>query len=325
VEECDLPWRPNWVEVARLLVGYALRAPSNRNTEPWHFRVRADAIDVMVDPARWLKVSDPDQRELYLSVGCALENLLIAAEHLGYGHEVEWFPDAAQEQWVARVRLSEGGEPSPFRGVELFDAMVERRTSHRTFLHEPVPQEALERMAGSVVEPGLRVHAIDDAGLRRWVGELVAQAELEEFQDPEYRSELAEWIGRGVLVTPAPLARIARTAVRHMDLGRRIASKELALLESAPLLVLLTAERDDRAMQVRAGMAVERMWLEATSLGLSAQPFSAPLQVARVKQELAGLAGTPERTPMHLFRVGYAEPSRRRRPRRAVDEVLERG
>lgn len=50
-------------------------------------------------------VADADQRELYISVGCALENLLIAAEHFKYAHHEEYFPEN-EDSLVAVVKLA---------------------------------------------------------------------------------------------------------------------------------------------------------------------------------------------------------------------------
>ena len=67
-------------EQLRFLVRYAILAPSTRNTQPWRFRVEGECIEVLADLSRLHPVADRDRRELYLSVGCAIENLLVAAE-----------------------------------------------------------------------------------------------------------------------------------------------------------------------------------------------------------------------------------------------------
>ena len=42
------------------------------------------------DPTRRVPVVDPDDRELWISLGGALENLLVAAEHYGYQTETTY-------------------------------------------------------------------------------------------------------------------------------------------------------------------------------------------------------------------------------------------
>ena len=77
----------------RFLLRYAILAPSVKNTQPWSFAVNGRTVRIYADRARPLAVTDPDCRELYISVGCALENLLVAAEHFGMAHEIRYVPE----------------------------------------------------------------------------------------------------------------------------------------------------------------------------------------------------------------------------------------
>ncbi len=64
-------------------------APSGHNTQPWTLRKTA-ANRWIIGSARerWLPAVDPDNRELLLSIGAFLENLVSAAGHFGYRAEV---------------------------------------------------------------------------------------------------------------------------------------------------------------------------------------------------------------------------------------------
>src|SRR5688572_2347769 len=66
------------------LVRFAVLAPSGHNSQPWKFLVAPGKVSVAPDMDRALPESDRDHRQLYLSVGCALENLCAAAEWYGY-------------------------------------------------------------------------------------------------------------------------------------------------------------------------------------------------------------------------------------------------
>ncbi|MBU4293649.1 MAG: hypothetical protein KJ770_06330 [Actinobacteria bacterium] len=87
INERDFPREGSPIEKLKFLLRYAILAPSSHNSQPWKFHIRDREIDIFTDKDRWLKVADAGQRELYISVGCALENLLIAVEHFGYAHQ----------------------------------------------------------------------------------------------------------------------------------------------------------------------------------------------------------------------------------------------
>ena len=63
----------------RDLVRFATLAPNGHNTQPWRFRIGADKIDLLADFARRTPVVDPDDHHIYVSLGCAAENFILAA------------------------------------------------------------------------------------------------------------------------------------------------------------------------------------------------------------------------------------------------------
>ena len=67
--------RPDFI----YMMEQAVKAPSGHNTQPWLFRVQKDRIQILPDMSKSLPAVDPDNRELFISLGCATENLCIAA------------------------------------------------------------------------------------------------------------------------------------------------------------------------------------------------------------------------------------------------------
>lgn len=64
-------------------------APSLHNSQPWRFRIRGAAIDVLADPGRRLDALDPAGRELLISVGAALFTLRLAVRREGWIPELD--------------------------------------------------------------------------------------------------------------------------------------------------------------------------------------------------------------------------------------------
>ncbi len=75
------------------LVRYATLAASGHNTQPWRFRIGDNRIEVLADFSRRTPVVDPDDHHLFASLGCAAENLAIAARACGRSGELS-FNDA---------------------------------------------------------------------------------------------------------------------------------------------------------------------------------------------------------------------------------------
>ena len=70
------------------LVAAAVLAANPHDTQPWLFRISDDAIEVLADLSRNLGAMDAFVREMHLGLGCAIENMLVAAGPNGYDAEV---------------------------------------------------------------------------------------------------------------------------------------------------------------------------------------------------------------------------------------------
>jgi nitroreductase len=78
----------NYTAKLRELVRYATLAPSSHNTQCWKFRLEDRAISILLDLSRRCSVVDPDDHHLYVSLGCAAENLLQAAKAQGLSGQI---------------------------------------------------------------------------------------------------------------------------------------------------------------------------------------------------------------------------------------------
>jgi hypothetical protein len=307
----------------RFLLRYAILAPSPKNSQPWAFSVQGNRVHIIADVRRGQLIADPGRRELYISLGCALENLLVAAEHFGFRHGVSYFPDSGNDELAVTVLFAPGGVPSYARAGATLSAILRRHNDNSVFRNAPVPDELRRRLIACCVEPELRVNLTDDRHFRRWIEALTIQADRVEFANPAFRKELGYWIGQGVFGAPPLLAGLGQFAVSKIDLGETVAEQDHAILESAALLGLITTAGDSHLAHVRAGQLFERLWLTATALGVSIHPMSQTMRRPELRATVAELLPSPGWTPQHLFRVGYSSRKEEHHtPRRPLEDVL---
>lgn len=286
---------------ARFVLGYAILAPSSHNSQPWAFAVDDGRIEVHAVEERWLEVADSDKRELYLSVGCAVENLCVAAAHFGLGVDVEYRDDGSP---AAVVTLSPDGEPATNRPPGLFAAITERHTNHFLFEDAPLDDECRERLRECVVGDAVSLTLIEASDRKESVAELQAEADERQMENADYRAELGHWVGIGALGDSWLKARLSQAVVTYLDIGDREARKNSRLIQSAPAVGVLTTPSDDPSARVEAGRTFERLALAATGEGVAVHPMSQILERPEMRDELASLLDG-ERRPQHLFRVGY--------------------
>jgi hypothetical protein len=309
--------------------GRAILAPSIHNTQPWRFVITRGSLELHADPHRQLRVLDPRGRQLMISCGCALFNARVALAAAGYDAVVERFPDPAQPNLLARVTLPV--ETSHGSTISHLNAAIDRRrTNRRPFFTRAVPPDVLQLLGAAASAEAAELFTIDRPEHRLATARLSRQADTAELTDPAYRAELRAWTttdphrGDGVLAS----------TVAHVDAG---ASGDLPLRDfdtsgrgwlpvdtrsdhDQCLLVLGTLD-DDRMAWLRAGEALERVWLELTRLGYVASLLTQVVEVAQT-HELLRLELGLTMHPHLLMRVGQA-PDTPSSPRRALIDVIE--
>ena len=323
IPENEFPRAGRIQDKLTFLVRYARIAPSSHNTQPWTFDIEPGRITLHTDAARWLRIADRDRRELHVSIGCALENLLVAAEHYGFAHRTQYRPaKSAEDTLTVTVDLSPGGTPSSYRDG-LLDAIPRRHTNHKVYDGTHPSDEDLERLRERVVEAGVRVFLTNDSDTKRTVDALIARANAIQFADPEWREELGYWLGMGVFGTSWITSKMSQLAVTHLNLSTSTTKHDSDLLQSAPFLGVIATVDNQPTAQVHAGQALERIWLQATALGLDLHPMNQILQVPDVKQEVVPLLPSQNQSPQIAFRLGYAtEPEETSTPRRDMSELI---
>lgn len=321
----------NALDTGRALVGAAVLAPSEWNTQPWRFEVEHTSVRMLADPARLLPRTDPDSRGLMLSLGGALENLLIAARAYGLRPTVEYFPNAGANGVVAEVVWASGDVR---RDRVLFAAIPRRLTNRREYDGRGVFPEQRAQLVAQVPE-GLNLHWMDDRAGIRAVARIARDAVHDQVGDEKTAAEQFAWMrfgddarrrGDGVPIDNLELGTVTSwMAKRYFNprswfsrFGPEHAAREAHDgMRSAGALALLCVPKRDQIQWLMGGQAWERFALQATTLGLALQPVSAPIELERYRAALLRAFGAAGEEPLMLVRIGHAK-SPARTTRRSV-------
>lgn len=305
------------------LVQAATLAPSSHNTQPWLFRLEGQVIELLADRTRALPVNDPDDRELTISCGCALFNLRVAAAAAGLQAQVEPWPDAADTDLLARVRLASSSADQT--DATLQAAMAERRTYRERFAATAVDPMTLRSLVDAVHSEAALLAVLDTADQRLGAAALVAEGDAMLWANPSWRRELAAWMhprrhGDG-LTLPALAIPVAQMVVRTFDMGHGVAAKDRQLADESPVLAVLTTVGDSPRDWLAAGQALQRLLLLGVQLGLQASYLNQPVQVATLRPKLQQLTGCPGYAQL-LLRIGSPTQVKPAAPRRPLADVL---
>lgn len=312
--------------IVRALVGAAGTAPSIHNTQPWRFRVSGDVIELRGDPDRMLWVADPRGRALHLSCGAALFNLRLAIRMLGAKPLVCLLPHPRGEAALLAAVQLRPDWPATTDERELYEAIGRRHSTRAPFSESRIPvpvRTALERQA-SLEGAALRLLSARDVGL---VLEIAAAADKALATEVEHKVEFTRWIGTagddGIPVSSMGYRPDAEPApVRDFGPAAALEALPVGRYESLPQLAVLSTATDEPADWLRAGQALQRVLLAATSNGLATSLLYQPVELADMDGRGEGWWPWSE-CPQIIIRLGYGPPSPAT-PRRRVDDILDR-
>ena len=320
---------PTVVDTLQRAASRAALAPSVHNTQPWHFIVTNDYLEIRSEPLRRLTVLDPRGRQLMISCGCALFNARVAIAAAGFESIVQRRPDPTTPGLVARIWV---GAPCDWQPIAALDHAIEdRHTNRRAFIGEPVPTDVIRELVSAAQTEGAYLLAITKPQQRNATAELSRLADQLQEADPAYLAELGQWTTDdprrrdGVQAASVPYVGGFSDAhdtlpIRPFDvrgMGWLPASSEP---DEQQCLLLLAAAQDEPHSWLRTGEALERVWLTLTRLGYSASPLTQVIEASPTNRQLREALST-DLNPQILLRVGHA-PNTARSPRRAAADVI---
>ncbi|NPT56139.1 Acg family FMN-binding oxidoreductase [Paraburkholderia elongata] len=318
-------------EKLRFALRYAVLAPSNHNTQPWHFIVDGDCITLCADRLRALPMVDPFDRELIISCGAALFNLRVALSHFGLAYAITLFPSPADVDVLAHLRILRDGRCDTSL-PPLFDAMPRRVTTRETFADEPIPVELQLRREEAGTAEGADIVCAGNTVIRERLATLIAEADQTQFKDPRFRRELASWIhpkrsqdgmpalSQGMRVLLDLAVPLVGSVIRTFDQGGGMAAAHHTLVTGSPLLLCIATGADDAAAWLAAGQALERVLLTAADEGITASYLNQPIEVASLRDTLRAALNL-DGVPQLLLRIGRGRQTPHS-PRRPLAEVV---
>jgi len=116
------------------LVRCATLAPSSHKPQCWKFALEAQAITIFPDLSQRCPAVGPDDHHVFVSLGCAAENLAQAA--LAHGLQVEARFDAGEATHMALT-------PTAARRSPLFNAITSRQRTRGDYDGQPLSREEL--------------------------------------------------------------------------------------------------------------------------------------------------------------------------------------
>ena len=315
------------------IIRYATLAPSGHNTQPWKFAVSERMIRLMPDYSRRLPAVDPSDRELWISLGCALENLVLAAQSAGYGAEITY--PAPGEDWIAvRLKPLRGDQSTLLSNSSLFDAIPHRQNNRSLYEGRSVSLRDLKQIAAVHSSAGISTLVLTDTAHKEAIIEYVKAGDKIQFRTPAFVTELVSWIRFNQPEALHSLDGLYTRATGNPDVPRWLGQEFLSSASagqqsntdaekarSSSGLIVIASASDDKQDWIETGRLYERLALTLTTLGIQMAFLNQPAEVPALRSQFQSYLDLGTALPQLLLRFGYA-PALPHSLRRPVEQVL---
>lgn len=309
-----------FIKLANLLISFAILAPSGHNSQPWQFQVSDNEIIITPNFSKRLNVVDGNDRELFISLGCAAENLRIAALHHGYDSKYA-FKDG---KIVVTFSKQDVCKDDP-----LFEAIPNRHTHRGNFTGVKISANLLQYVDNEQNSSVMIYES--DSREAEIIKQKIAEGNEIQMSDTAFKRELISWMRfnkkhinetrnglcynvLGFPATPKPIGR----RIVGMFLNPKAQNKtDNAVNASASHFCVFCVKDDNAKNWVDLGVFLERFLLKITSAGIAYSFSNQPCEIPSLKDQLRQNLNLTA-CPSVIIRLGYGKEPKTFAPREDV-------
>lgn len=329
VKEKHFPKNGKMESKLKFLVRYAILAASGLNSQPWIFKIKDNTIEIWADNTRQRPQIDPEDRELYISLGCAMANLEIAARYFGMMFEKEYGEEDGN--LAAKFKFAEGKTVSEKK--EYFKAITKRRVNREDYNGKSIPKEIIEKLEEEHKEYGeARLKLLTQKEIKNELAKLVEKSSQIWFKSNDLVDELEYWLQDDLSLNKDGLStgvlNLYKLAIEVKHLLSRsdksIISKsqrDRDLVETAQAIAIIWVEKENKKNWLMAGELYERLALYLTNFEIQNAFFNTVIELKNQRIKMEKLLGIKGKSQL-LLRFGYSDKKVAHSSRRPLEEVL---
>ncbi len=331
----DFPQRESLSSQIRFVLQYAILAPSTHNSQPWLFKINKSECEIYYDPKLALPEADSKMRDLYISMGCCLENLILAANYFNIFNSIIYGSfDKKEQVAVIKFKLYTGNINNKYE--KIINTIPKRINARGIFYSDTVPRNLLNNIFFTTKDylvDGINIHWVTDKNKITDLALLTADGLKIAYLKPSFRREMSSWINNNLtkkkdgipgyaLKMPLILSFIFPKLVRWFNLGNFLSKKNYASLSSAPLVVIITAENENPIIWTKVGRLAERLMLEFNSFNWQTSIFVAALEMGDLYKKVQNIIDNTNQIPQFLFAVGKVNCLHKATPRHELTKKI---
>ncbi len=293
------------------LVRYATLAPSSHNTQCWKFRPSERSVSILPDFERRCPVVDPDDHHLFVSLGCAAENLIQAALAKGFNGHVSFVVGTSGSLEISL-------EPTKAVTSPLFEAITRRQSTRTEFDGQPLSNAELKLLERAGTGNGVQVLLLTGKQAVESILDYVVQGNTAQMRDPAFVEELKAWVrfsdaeavrlGDGLCSRSSGNPAVPRwlgSILFNLFFTEKAENEKYARhIRSSAGIAVFVSTANDKAHWVEVGRAFERFGLQAAAIDVRTAHLNQPVEVSALRSQFANFLSITTGRPDLVVRFG---------------------
>lgn len=297
------------------ILEYGIRASSGHNTQPWKFKINENSIEVHPNFARELPVADINHRELYISLGCAVENICIASNEFGYNNEMEIKQRDSSKFIEIHLRKS------LVKQNPLFSQIEKRQTNRSIYKSKIISNEIIEILKKVKVKKPVSLYYYKNGDKDfSAIAEFVYRGNEILFSNRPFIIELLNWtrfnskhikqnndgLAHDVIGSPSLPKWLGKVIIGSFLNPKTQNNSERKKINSSSHLVLFATKENTIKDWILTGRELERFLLKNTELEIAVAYVNQPCQVNDLAVKIQNNISIDNEFPMVILRIGYS-------------------
>ncbi len=310
-------------------LGYAVRAPSTHNSQPWLFNIDNDKVSIYADLSRQLPEGDKDMRDMYISLGACLHHTLAAFDYFQMLEttKIGNLTNPKDPIAVVSVHTSLGTKNELLPSIL---AIENRFNARGPFLKTIVSDEILQFVKNFTLEGGVTLDLL--IGNKSKYAELTGEGMREAHSIRSFRREISHWmisnyssrkdgIPGHTMLAPGMLSIVLPKIIGTFNMGKLLAKLNAKSINSSAGIVVLSSTEDTPPFWLKVGIEFQRISLYLNSHGIFTSVYVASIEIPKIRTRLKADLNIVN-YPQFTFAFGFPKFNLRQSPRFSPSERM---
>jgi hypothetical protein len=294
-----------------------------------------EGVSVFYDKKLRLPEADKDGRDLFISIGCMLENMEIAATEFGFEMFTEILTKDEKDQHIAEIIFKKNTALAD-KNKKIFNQIFKRVNGRGKFKDEIISNEIIRKIEDIVSEfkeYGILLTMLTKKEDINKMAEVTQQSIIDAYRRSSFRMEVSHWMNSSLskkkeglpgysLRMPLIISIIIPFIIRNFNIGKFLSKLNFMSINSAPLIVILSSSDNTKENWIHIGQCAEKLMLYLQSEDFQTSIYVGSIEIGDLYKKVQNITGLLSDRPQFVFAVGHTGVKHRVTPRHELEDKI---